>query len=329
MCETKPNLGRMGYLGDGASGRPIMRHRLDAPLRETKPIPRLRISDCGLPIGDHPAAGRLPSGLPPRTRAGPLCKTKPIWSGLGKVGAPTDERRETNPVCRRPRWLGPGPFVQNEANFAGRSAPRRAKCAKRTQFAAGRPDVSEPIVQNEAKLGRDRVSGQRSILYEGTFAGKWNAQNEPNFQPTGYPTIPVFQRSNPMPIVQNEPNSRQRRMGRGASAQNEPNLAGRPEGRRQNCAKRTQFPSRTQNDMCFGRKELWRLRPLKALGDNASLPGVVPATKPIARGGAPRWCPPCRANEGPLFALLIRRQVVGCAGRLRRQHLYPYIHGWS
>jgi hypothetical protein len=38
-------------------------------------------------------------------------------------------------------------------------------------------------VRNEAKLGRDRVSGKRSILPEGTFAGTWNVRNEPNLPP--------------------------------------------------------------------------------------------------------------------------------------------------
>jgi hypothetical protein len=36
--KTKPNLGRTGNLGDGAREEPIVRHRLDAPLRETNPI---------------------------------------------------------------------------------------------------------------------------------------------------------------------------------------------------------------------------------------------------------------------------------------------------
>jgi hypothetical protein len=68
----------------------------------TKPILRLRIADW-----DRSAAGRLPCGLPPPARAGRLYKQ----TQLG------------------------GPIVQNEPNWAGRPGSRRAKCAKRTQFA--------------------------------------------------------------------------------------------------------------------------------------------------------------------------------------------------
>jgi hypothetical protein len=39
--------------------------------------------------------------------------------------------------------------------------------------------------KNKAKLGMDRVSGQMSMPHEGSFAGKWNAQNEPNFGSVG------------------------------------------------------------------------------------------------------------------------------------------------
>jgi hypothetical protein len=75
--------------------------------RQTKPISRLRISDCG-----------FGTDLPPRARASRSCKTKP---NLGRMG-----------------YLGDGPWeqhiVQNEANFSGRPGRRKAKCAKRSQF---------------------------------------------------------------------------------------------------------------------------------------------------------------------------------------------------
>jgi hypothetical protein len=71
--KTKPNLGRMGYLGDGRGGR--------SALCETKPIPRLR-------IGDRPAA----SG--PRR---PIVRNKPNWAGPAPKPTPGGESVRNKP----------------------------------------------------------------------------------------------------------------------------------------------------------------------------------------------------------------------------------------
>jgi len=112
------------------------------------------------------------------------------WSSLQTSHVP-----RTAHCTDKPNW--PESIVQNEPNSAGWPGLPRQKCAKRTQDGGIKcakrtqlPPVSlapGAIVQNEAKLGRDRVSGQRLIPHEGTFTGKWNAQNEPNSRRTGYP----------------------------------------------------------------------------------------------------------------------------------------------
>jgi hypothetical protein len=86
--QTKPNLGGMGHLGDGVSGRPVVRHRLDAPLRETKPIVRLRI------------------GTDPQ-RAARFCQTNPIWPGaLGLRRRNAPNKPNLPPASRQSRRRG-------------------------------------------------------------------------------------------------------------------------------------------------------------------------------------------------------------------------------
>jgi hypothetical protein len=58
--KTKPIPGRAGS-GQGPA-RSIVRHRLDAPLRETNPIPRLRIADRAQTCAATPFAGRWAEG---------------------------------------------------------------------------------------------------------------------------------------------------------------------------------------------------------------------------------------------------------------------------
>jgi hypothetical protein len=119
---------------------------------ETKPIPRLRIADWGLRIGNGPAAGRplqpAASGL-----HGPVVQTNPIGRS---------ESCKTNPISSggtRPRRVGHGAIVRNEPNSprsrVGRSTRgvgRGGKRAKRSQFPAKRPPQERSIVRNEANL---------------------------------------------------------------------------------------------------------------------------------------------------------------------------------
>jgi hypothetical protein len=216
---------------------------------ETKPIPRLRIADWGLRIGNGPAAGRplqpAASGL-----HGPVVQTNPIGRS---------ESCETNPISSggtRPRRVGHGAIVRNEPNSprsrVGRSTRgvgRGGKRAKRSQFPAKRPPRSarlyetkpicprrlergaggrgqeappRTIVQNEPN-SRPRRVGRGSRAWDAgsivrnkpnsAASGGRNVRNEPNSVVAAvasphYSSIPSFQHSNPMPIVQNEPNFR-------------------------------------------------------------------------------------------------------------------------
>ncbi len=132
IVQNKAKLGQDGTSGAAASARPIAPNKPNSqqcrvgrghrsvgrganaqnepncPKRGTEAVSRLRISDCGLRIGDRSAAGR-PCGLLPR-----------LW-----------QARCTN----KPNWLGP--IMQNEPNFSGRPGSRRTRCAERTQFPAG------------------------------------------------------------------------------------------------------------------------------------------------------------------------------------------------
>ncbi len=141
-------------------------------------------------------------------------------------------------------------------------------------------------------------------------------------------------------IVQNEPNAA--RPGQGPDrrkVRNEPNSAGRPELRRQKCAKRTQFP--TENDtppfqsdadgakrsqtrrgrMGWGtRGDCAKRTQLSANGQERPSPRPEALTLPPIGGKRAKRSQfrLCRRNGAPLFALFIPSQVVRCAHRLRR-----------
>jgi hypothetical protein len=82
MCETKPNLGRLGYLGDGVWGAYCAKR-----------------SQFG-PAGP---GGRRPGGRDPGPwNAGQMYKTNPISPSLGGAEVPAAERCETNPISESP-----------------------------------------------------------------------------------------------------------------------------------------------------------------------------------------------------------------------------------
>jgi hypothetical protein len=181
------------------------------------------------------------------SRAGSLCGSPASNFTLYTSNSAEGRSCKTNPIARSgaPRRC---PATPGATRPGGRGA--RGKCAKRTQFPAGPggtgangcctnkpnpcryadPEIGVPgraNAQNEAKL---RQAG---------IPGGWRARevaivrNEPNLagppaprrakcakrtqlgpaSGRGIPTIPRFQHSNPMPIVQNEPNFRQGRAG--------------------------------------------------------------------------------------------------------------------
>jgi hypothetical protein len=380
--QNKAKLGRTGACGQGQSsyvgrlrrkverakrtqfpaGPSRARPRGQAPIVQNKP--NSSVAGWGQTCAGTPAPA-----LPSRTRAGRLCKTNPIWKGVGR-GRPTYQEPITQnkaklgqdgtsggrcpregPIVRNKanssisdcglrigtRAAAGRPIVQNEPNFAGRpDTPlfqysiippfqSDADCAKRSQFPATpggtRPggwgtwgnrvkqsQFGGPIVRNEANFPawpggagpgrrgtwderqmhktnpisrrgratlprpstlrprprRERLCKTKPNLGElghvgkggprmwGDFAGKWNAQNEPNSSISdcglgGTPALQPATSSLRRPIVQNEPN----------------------------------FPAGPGDHLSAPRP----LRPRPSSGRLCK-------TKPIARSGAPRRCPP-------------------------------------
>jgi hypothetical protein len=76
----------------------IVRNKANCPKRGTEAVSRMRIADCGSRIGHGVAAGRLPFGLLPRTRAGQSRKTNPICPRTGRQGRGWSESCETKPI---------------------------------------------------------------------------------------------------------------------------------------------------------------------------------------------------------------------------------------
>jgi hypothetical protein len=166
-------LGRMGHLGDGAPREvPIVRHRLDAPLRETKPIsavqrgtgiPSAALSGQALPVSlDH----RQDADATVRPDGGKCAKQSQFPAGqkegqnLGGKGLMvnrTFDRPRRNKANSGRSPVGRGPWrsiVQNEANS------RRTGRVPCGSSLGPRPPVSGlswAIVRNKANCsGRPR-----------------------------------------------------------------------------------------------------------------------------------------------------------------------------
>jgi hypothetical protein len=159
-------------------------------------------------VSSFKLAAGASGGLPAQ---GPIAQNEPnLPGGAGRDGASgtwdAGQMRKTNPISAvaavgSPRYssipsfqssgAGRGAIVQNEPNSAGRPGPRRAKCAKRTQFPAG-PGGTRP--------------GGRGTRVKCAKRTQFPAAEIPH-----HSSIPLFQRSNLMPIVQNEPNFRRPR----------------------------------------------------------------------------------------------------------------------
>jgi hypothetical protein len=195
---------------------------------------------------------------------GKMCETNPIWPGLGGARAPAGERCETNPICRSRQQAGVGRLcktnpIPGRAGWVG-DRGTRANPAKRSQFGEVRLGSGGLIVRNEPNLpqtGReDHRQGQRAwrchpsggnCAKRTQFGGAVYRTEQTQFRGVGgrrnthHSTMLSFHHSNPMPIVQNEPNSRQGDGGRGASPSVlAPVASGLPWP---DCAKRTQFPA--------------------------------------------------------------------------------------
>jgi len=142
-CETNPIPGGAGR--DGAWGTRAV------GLVQTNPIPR----------AGRPGAGctNKANCLRPREEASTVRKTS-----YGELDRQKAAAKQTQFPASRPAGGLPaqGPNASNKANFAGRPAPRRAKCAKRTQFA------------RRCRVGRGLGD-----------AGRGSCTNKPNFRRVG------------------------------------------------------------------------------------------------------------------------------------------------
>ncbi len=182
-CQTKPNVGRLGYLGDRTRDAGQMRQTNPIPGRPTGPyhsnIPLFQYSssmpivrnkpnfppdDCGADFAKRTQFPAAPGGTKPQGRGarGKTCKTNPIWLAGCRSG---------------------GRNAQNEPNSPGRLGPQRWKSAKRTQFgrAAKRPGHRRP---KSAKRTQFLDCGLEDRLP----AGLRIVQNEPNL-PGPHPPI--------------------------------------------------------------------------------------------------------------------------------------------
>ncbi len=107
-CQTKPNLGGLGHLGDGASGRPIVQNKPNSSIADCAKQTQFRQREkrrqvlCGKEVMvnrtfDRPwqnkanwPLGRCRAGTPnPRGVEGQSCETNPIRR---------NELRQTNPI---------------------------------------------------------------------------------------------------------------------------------------------------------------------------------------------------------------------------------------
>jgi hypothetical protein len=234
-------------------------------LRQTNPMCRLRIRDWGQTSGgvaDHAKQTQFPAG-PNGTRGDRAKQTQFGAARLSSGG----QLCETKPDLGRMRNLGDGAsrglIVRNKANFGrapgngrGRLGPPRAKCAKRTQFAAEpggldlgdeghRCDHAKQSQSFDCRFGiadwiqscagtpslRFPASRPRGRLCETNPFGPACAGPDPRWakdaKQTQFPATPGGTRA-------------EGRRGVGAIVRNKPNLGGRPGPQRAKCAKRTQ-----------------------------------------------------------------------------------------
>jgi hypothetical protein len=186
-CETKPISGT-GPGGHGAWGpsldpRPSGLRPFPAPLRsqscKTKPISRLR-------IGDNPAAGRLPCGLPPPACGGQKVRKKANSRPSGYPPFhysiippfPSDAHR-----AKRSQFL---PDRQARASGASvRNEPNSAKPAGGPGCRREKMCETNPIWVGSAGTGGTERTKQTQFRQTGRPAGSpesENVQNEPNLR---------------------------------------------------------------------------------------------------------------------------------------------------
>jgi hypothetical protein len=187
-----------------------------------------RDGDVGQDARNEPNSrrGRVRRGLGDEGR---LCETNPIWAA---------------PAVGTAHHSSPLPFVQNEPNSRlrrvgeARGTGQGAKCAKRTQSfdcglriqgrpAAGRPPVAarseagcpnkpnwpDRIMRNEPNSRRRQAA--RGLGDERRLRKTNPISAAPAVGTARHSNTPLFHHCNPLPFVQNEPNGRRGRVGRG------------------------------------------------------------------------------------------------------------------
>ncbi len=171
---------------------------------KTNPIPRFRISDCGLRIG-----GRLPAGRPVWPSAqGRLCETKPNLGGPGYLrdGTWGSLLRKTNPilpVSRRPEanrakrtQFLPGPTYPPFQYSTIPAFQPDADCAKRSQFREVPGGTGPARRWMQGKCAK-RSQFRRRRVWDGA-AGAWVAGRTCKTKPIC--TAPAAQTAHPSRI---------------------------------------------------------------------------------------------------------------------------------
>jgi hypothetical protein len=167
LCETKPNLGKLGYPEDVTRGGPVVQNEANFPKRGTEAVSRLRIADWELRIGNRPATKRpCGSGTPAE---GPVAQTNPIGRnesyetkpigppGRCRVGRPTHSLS-----LRAGSTKNRGPIVQNKPN-----CPKRGTEAVSAGVAVKSPHYcSFPLFQHSNRqcwAGRGLEDGGHGV----------------------------------------------------------------------------------------------------------------------------------------------------------------------
>ncbi len=144
----------------------IVRHRLDAPLRETKPITGR--------AGWDAAAGARDAGRMRQTKPNRGSRYSVVGSRLEDRGADRAKRTQFGAGGRqRP----PGHDRAKQSQF--RPRVRRVQVVGRKGVMVYR--TCNRLRKNKAKTGQAGASGQVRSRIWGDFAGEWNVQNEPNW----------------------------------------------------------------------------------------------------------------------------------------------------
>jgi hypothetical protein len=160
LCKTKPNLGRMGHLGDGAPGRSIVRNkpnfRRAGPLG---PVDRAKQSQFpGSARGGLQGTSRItPHGV--TTNAGPIVRNKANSTGsIGRASIVQWQNKANPPRPRVGRGLG------DETRLCKTNpiwdARRRRGVSLRTNKANW---VPWPVVRNKANCRPGRIPHHSTI----------------------------------------------------------------------------------------------------------------------------------------------------------------------